>query len=70
MVINSGKRIKENLEKICQKEISDKALKIYLLPDNESIEDILCNPKYLRESIGELFQQLLDQNIREKAGWY
>lgn len=63
----SGKEVKKQLEKTCVNELSSNQLRIHLLPDNKSIEDIACDMDTLKSAIQEVNKNLVEQNIRTQV---
>lgn len=61
----SGEDTEKRLNKVCEKELKDKKLRIYKLPKDLSIEDIFADLETLQESIKSTVQYLVDNGIRK-----
>jgi len=61
---DSGNKIIENLRKVCEKEYKDKRIKIHQLPNNKSIEDVLCKIDELRNTIEKFTNELINIKVR------
>ncbi len=62
---DAGALIQEQLEKACAKELKDGLLQIISLPRNKSIEDICTDLAKLRQSVKNVFGNLVQANIRQ-----
>lgn len=60
----AGKNLEKQLKKICEKEISQKELKIYILPDNKSSEDIFADVDILRNAVKKVYDNLINTGVR------
>lgn len=64
-----GDSVEKELEKICEKEISEKKLKIHKLPEGSSIEDIMVDYEIFREAVLKFLKFLEEKKILiEKEG--
>lgn len=58
-----GDMVRNELEKICEKEISEKKLKIHKLPGDFSIEDIMIDHAIFREATLKYVKHLEDKKV-------
>lgn len=60
-----GNDIEKNLKKVCEGEIQNKKLQLHKLPDHKSIEDIFVDLATYRNSVKEVANDLIRDQIRE-----
>jgi predicted ATP-dependent endonuclease of OLD family len=60
----AGKKLKNQLEHVCEAEIKARKLHIHLLPENRSSEDIFANIDALRSAVKKSFNRLVDDKTR------
>lgn len=63
----SGKKIAEQLGKVCAAEIKQKKLNIHKLPKNKSSEDVFANMDALRVAAAKAFESLVADELRTPA---
>lgn len=61
----AGEDIEKQLQKVCEKEIKAKKLKIHKLPKDKSTEDVFTNLNALREAVKGVATNLVDDGFRK-----
>lgn len=61
----TGKKLEEELNKICEPELKAKTLQIHKLPEGSSIEDVCVDLASYREAIKTLANELVDMKVRK-----
>lgn len=67
---DSGKRIESQLKKVCESALASKKLRIHMLPDNKSSENIFSDLDTLRTAAHKAYEFLVGNELRQQKAQF